>query len=109
MIVGPDTISTGPGAVSKADITDEMEKTILFTETTAEIPWTAPMDIPFESLAKGIEPSSEKSIRVGTAHPKGYVRVMYADWHQSSLPPDFSPDHLKALATINGGENTDDY
>ena len=67
------------------------------------------MDIPFESLAKGIVPSSEKSFGVGTAYPKGCVRVMYTDFRQSSLPPDISPDRLKALATINGGEKTDNY
>ena len=105
MVVGENTISNGPGGTTLNDITDDKATTILFIETTRSICWMAPEDLTFEDLDQGITQPYPKNpdAKASSYHSPG-IRVRCLDGSPRTLPDSISPETLKAMATINGGE-----
>ena len=110
MIVGPNTISNGPNAVTIPEITDGTSNTILVAETRKNMPWSSPTDISFASLAMGVlKRNDSRALENGISsrHRKEETAVVFADGSVRMLSPKIKPEILQALATINGGEKVD--
>jgi Integrase len=105
MVVGENTISNGPGTTTLNDITDDKATTILLIETTRPISWMAPEDLTLEDLEQGITQPHPKNpdVKASSYHSPG-IRVRCLDGSPRTLPDSISPETLKAMATINGGE-----
>ncbi len=106
MIVGPDTISSGPKSISVNDITKPQESMILIVETNRKIPWTAPGDIPLESLRYGLlKPTAENENVPGIAarHNGGSVAA-FADGSVRYLDPNTTSEMLLKWATMEKQE-----
>ena len=100
-IVGPGTVTDGPTAVAAGEIADGTSKTILVTETLEDVPWTAPIDIPFEKLDLGVNSKSGRGL--GSKHP-GVVIAAFADRSVQVIGERTKPETLRALATVAGNE-----
>jgi prepilin-type processing-associated H-X9-DG protein len=77
------------------EITDGTSNTILVFETDALVPWTKPDDLQW---AQGSPPPD-----VTTPHPGG-THALFADGSTRLIKTTISPDTLRSLLTINGGE-----
>jgi len=101
MIVGSGAISDGPHSVSLKEITDKHSQTILVTETLKKIPWSAPIDVPLESLEKSVD---RLGGGIGSNH-SGTVNAVFVDGSVKTLSYYLiKPETFRALATIDGGE-----
>ena len=110
MIVGPNTISSGPNAVTISKVTDGLANTIIVAETRKNIPWPSPTDISFASLAMGVlKRNDSRALEDGISsrHRKEETAVVFADGSVRMLSSKIKPEILQALATINGGEKVD--
>ena len=102
MIVGPNTISNGPKSIEVNDFSKPQESVILIAESNRRIPWTAPKDIPVESLRFGLIASNEETAEtpgVAASH-NGSTVVVYADGNAETLPPSISAQSLPELASV---------
>jgi prepilin-type processing-associated H-X9-DG protein len=105
MIVGPGTISDGPTATRFAQIADGMSYTIMIVEVAdSGIHWAEPRDLNFDEMSFQINDPAGNSI--SSAHPGG-ANVVFADGHVESLDEFTSPEQIKAMITISGGEIVD--
>lgn len=77
MIIGPDTISNGPGAVSFTGITNGLANTIAVLEVVPSTNWMAPVDILDSELPLGIGHSKHEGI--GSHHDGGEIAVLMCD------------------------------
>ena len=103
MIVGPNTISDGPHSVGFGDIKDGSENTIMVVEIkNSGIHWAEPRDLDFASTSFRINDPNGKGI--SSDHP-GWAGVAFADGSVRFLADDLDPKLVKALITINGGED----
>ena len=80
------------------DVSDGSSNTILFVEAnkSAAVEWTRPKDIEFD-------PDNPKR-HLGSIMPDGSINAVFADGSSHSLSPDISPEVLRALISIDGGE-----
>ncbi len=103
-VVGPETAWPGQKSLASEDVTDDSASTILVVENRgADVPWMAPQDLTFSAMPLEIN------------HPEGvsskYVEpaVAMLDGELHRLRPDLSPDALRALLTVAGGEDIQQY
>jgi len=103
MIVGPNTISDGPHGARLEDIKDGCTNTIMFVEVkNSGIHWAEPRDLDFASMSFKVNDPNGKG--VGSYH-RGVAGVAFVSGSVWFIRDDFDPKLLKALTTINGGED----
>lgn len=103
LVVGDGTLfpSTGPPLGPK-DLLDGRDNTLLVVEaqnTTHE--WSKPIDIDFQNL-KG----TANSVGVGGTHSEGFT-ASFADGVPGWFPNSTSPEQIRSMVTIGGGEAID--
>ena len=107
MVTGPNTISDGPHSVGLGDIKDGSQNTIMVVEIkNSGIHWAEPRDLDFASMSFRINDPDGKGI--SSDHP-GVAYVVFADGHVGCLSDDMDPKLVKALLTINGGEDVSEF
>ena len=105
MIVGPHTISDGPHSRKLEEITDGTSNTIMVVEVAdSGIRWNEPRDLRFDEIDFRI--NGEKRPGIGSHHP-GKVNVAMCDGSKISLADSTPPEVVKALTTIDGGEDVE--
>ena len=101
VVVGEETAFPPNRNVKLEEITDGPENTNLLVETLAGSQyWTEPLDLEFSSMNFTIGRSESG---LSSYHPGG-INVCFADANTYFLTNEISPDELKALLTISGGE-----
>lgn len=107
MVVGPNTISDGPHAVRFDGIKDGLSNTIMFVEIkNSGIHWAEPRDLDFASMSFRINDPNKKGI--SSDHPGGAF-AMFANGSVQFIGDDVDQKIVKALTTINGGEDVSEY
>jgi hypothetical protein len=107
MIVGPNTISDGPHSARYGDVKDGLMNTILFVEIkNSGIHWAEPRDLDFAGMSFRINDPKQKGI--SSYHPNGAFAV-FADGSVHFFRNDTDPKIVKALTTIDGGEDVSAY
>jgi hypothetical protein len=98
--VGPGAVFQGKEPVSRDDIKDGLDATLLLVETDymVKTPWTRPGDLPF--TAKGPLPK----LRGEFTFPDGLFRALFADGTVRMLSFNTPENLLRAYITYNGGE-----
>jgi prepilin-type processing-associated H-X9-DG protein len=106
VVVGDETAWPGPRGMPLSEIggRDVLGKKILVVEVAnSGINWTEPRDLSFADMDFHINGKPGRSVSSG--HELG-VNVMMADGSVRTLPLDLSPDELRAMLTVKGGEPT---
>jgi hypothetical protein len=107
MVVGPDTISDGPHSVPFWGIKDGTSNTIMFVEIKdSGIHWAEPRDLDFKEMSFRVNDPSGRGV---SSYHSGSAGVELADGSHRSLGDDIDPKLLKALITINGGEDVSEF
>lgn len=107
MIVGPNMISDGPHSVRLADMKDGASNTILVAEIKdSGIPWAEPRDLDFESMSFQVNDANGKGI---SSDHGGNANVVFADGLLHIVRDWVDPKLVKALITINGGEDVSEF
>jgi len=107
MIVGPETISDGPGATRMEEITDGTADTILLVEAAGcGINWLDPRDLDADVISYLVDDPVDGGI--ASRHPDG-AHVLFCDGSVMFLEAVVDPEDVKALCTIAGGEGVDKY
>jgi prepilin-type processing-associated H-X9-DG protein len=89
--------------ISRHDIRDKGSQTIMLVEADdTGINWLEPRDMTFEQAMKGINPPAT-GLKISSHHVGG-ANVGFFDLHVSFLGDDCSPEVLRSLLTISGGE-----
>jgi hypothetical protein len=109
VVTGPGTLFPGDKQVNLKDVKDGLKNTILLVEVAdSDINWMEPRDLTFDEALQGINATIDgkrgKGMSISSFHFAG-VNVVLADGHTRLLTEDTSPALLKALLTINGGED----
>jgi prepilin-type processing-associated H-X9-DG protein len=95
-VVGPHTMFRDDRrCVRIADVTDGTSNTIFFGEISISVPWSAPVDILFDT--------PQWLHGFGSRHPGGF-NAAFADGSVHFLKFKFQPSILDALLTRDGGE-----
>lgn len=111
-VVGPHTLFADGQRRSFASILDGAAQTIAVVENCdAHIIWTEPRDVRLEEASLTINggrrrPPASNSVIASPHLDCGYV--LFADGSVLALPDRIDPTVLKALLTIDGGENVSD-
>ncbi len=99
MIVGPGTISDGPGSKRIPDIRDGTSNTIMVIEVSGlGINWMEPRDITVDELIARLNRGTLRG-----PHP-GKIQVAMCDGNTQFLTLPIDPQQLRAMAIIAGGE-----
>ena len=106
-VTGPDTVFPGAKPVKLQQITDRKSQTIMLIEARDEqINWLEPRDLPLEDVNKWADagtPFGQQPV-ISSLHPGG-ANVLYADGGVHFLYEYQDPEMLKAMLTIDGGED----
>ena len=103
VVVGEETAFPINQTVKLDEITDGLENTILVVETlSGSTVWTEPKDLQFETMAFSIDNFPNDGL--SSYHSEG-VNVGFADGAAFFITKAISPDELRALLTIAGGES----
>lgn len=107
-VVGPHVAWAGERGRKWEEFSDGSQDTILLVETAnSGIHWMEPRDLVVPLLAKIQKPPSNGKPGQGiVANHNGCTVVSFLDGHQSILELDAKPKDIKALLTIDGGEDT---
>lgn len=107
MIVGPNTISDGPHSVRYVDMKDGTSNTIMVAEIkNSGIHWAEPRDLNCEEMSFRVNDPNGKGI---SSYHRGVANVGLADGSVRSIADNIDPKFLKALTTINGGEDMSEF
>jgi hypothetical protein len=102
-VVGPDTAWQGAVGRSLSEFTDGPENTILLFEVASlDIPWAAPPRLDLDQAIELFKKSDPHG--PSTRHHPPNISALFADGSVRSLPATISPETMRALLTINGGE-----
>jgi prepilin-type processing-associated H-X9-DG protein len=104
MLVGPNSISTGPAGRAKNEITDGLSNTIMIAETTGGgFSWLDPRhELDVQTMSFDLTDSTGKEI---SSMHAGVANVLYCDGRVHSLSKfGVDPDVVKAMTTIDGAE-----
>ncbi|MBU4272786.1 MAG: DUF1559 domain-containing protein [Planctomycetes bacterium] len=105
MVVGPHTISDGPHSRKFEEIIDGISNTIMVVEVAdSGIRWTEPRDLQFDEIDFGI--NGEKRPGIGSYH-RQKIHVAMCDSAVITLADSTPPEVVKALTTIDGGEDVE--
>ena len=105
VLVGPETIFPGKTGTDPNEILDGPENTIRFVEChNASIHWMEPRDLD-ASIATTFVIDSPDGPSISSPHPTGPL-IGFADQECVRVMPSASPNQLRDLSTINGGETT---
>ncbi len=105
LIVGPHTISDGPHCRKYEEITDGSSNTIMVVEVAdSGIRWTEPRDLRFDEIDFRI--NGDKRPGIGSHH-RQKVNVAMCNCAVISLADSTPPEVVKALTTIDGGEDVE--
>jgi hypothetical protein len=113
-IVGERAAWRADGTIRLEDFRDRPGNTILLIEVSwPDLHWPEPRDLDFDAMSFRINDPAGNS--PGSAHetkpswpwqtPVPYVNVLLADGSVKHLPASTAPETLKALLTIDGGED----
>jgi prepilin-type processing-associated H-X9-DG protein len=110
VVTGPGTLFPGARPVNLKDVKDSLENTILLVEVAdSDINWMEPRDLTFDEALQGINATIHgkrgKGMSISSKHSGDGAYVMFADGHVRFLEEHTSPALLKALLTIDGGED----
>lgn len=113
MTTGAHSIGANLNGTKLGDITDGTSDTLLVVEACgAQIIWTEPRDVNIDSQPTGINLNGEHSGYsagwLSSYHAHG-TYVLLADGTVRFLSQSTDPTVLKKLATIDGGEQVDDF
>ena len=108
MIVGPHAISDGPTARMGREITDGCSNTIMVAECAgAGINWLEPRDLNTEEMTFHIksdwDESQPRTSDISSCHSE-VANVGFCDGSVRCLTTDLDPKTIKAMTTIDGGE-----
>jgi hypothetical protein len=114
-VVGPHCAWRADRPVSLAEITDGTSRTISLVEVAdSDVDWFEPRDLEWDRLSFRLNDPANLSPGSWHVEPETwlqdavpYVNVLLVDGSVHKLPVDTSPDVLKALLTIDGGEEFD--
>jgi prepilin-type processing-associated H-X9-DG protein len=102
MVVGRHTISDGPHGRKFAEITDGTSNTIMVVEVdNSTTPWAEPKDLKFDDIDFKINGTRRQGI--GSDHPGG-INAAFCDGSVRFLRDSINPQLVKAMLTIDGGE-----
>jgi prepilin-type processing-associated H-X9-DG protein len=113
MPTGVHSVGANPKGTKLGDITDGTSNTLLIVEACgAQIVWTEPRDVNIDLQPDGINlngnrPGSSAGW-LSSYHANG-THVAFADGAVRFLSQTIDADVLKKLATIDGGEQVDDF
>ena len=115
-VVGEETAWRPDGVRRIEDFKDGTSNTILLVEVTpASVNWFEPRDLDFDNMSFRINDpdrpslSSHHVIKADWSweEEKRYVHVLMADGSSRRLPASTPPEVVRALLTIDGGENVE--
>lgn len=118
-VIGRSTAWHATTGTKLSEIRDDHASTILVVETAASPPnWFEPRDLTVDQLIAGLnDPEFPTLANRHVARPRWfwqeadrsyrYTNVFMADGSLRRIPADTSPEALRAMLTINGGENVD--
>lgn len=105
MLVGPRTISDGPGTTSMDEITDPKDRTIILVESAGTPTyWMEPTDLNTEEISFRVNDPASQGIQ---SNHSGGAHVLFADGSVHLLPDTIRPADVEALGTISGDEQID--
>ncbi len=102
LIVGDNCFGKLDGVRIKEDITDGLATTIAIVESNLKCNWKDPKDLLFDDMSLKINDPMHPSI--SSEDPQGPI-VCFADGKVFRLAPSIPESTLRALITINGGED----
>jgi hypothetical protein len=103
MFVGDNAFGKPGGFRQLDEITDPLEVTLVAAETSSRtVHWLEPKDFDTKSMSFSINDSRTPSI--SSTCPRGPA-VLFADGAVFRMSPDLDPELVRAMATINGGED----
>lgn len=101
MLVGDDAFGKPQGWRTRSEIVDGLESTIAIAETRqTDVHWLSPVDLNVEAMSFTVNDGPNS---ISSRHPRGPA-VMFCDGAVFRLNPLIDSGTLKALVTINGGE-----
>jgi len=98
VVVGDETAWPGPKTIAAADIKDGTTNTIMIVENRPGVPWMSPRDLSFNEMDFTIP--SHRGVSSRYVDPA----VVMFDGAVRRLKPSLSPEALRAMCTIRGGE-----
>ncbi len=102
MLVGKDAFAHPSDQRDMADITDGLKNTIAIVEVAdSTVHWLSPVDLDFDDMSFKINDGSKS---ISSHHPTGPA-VLFCDRVVLRLNPAISPEIVRGLCTINGGED----
>ena len=104
-IVGPETIWQANRGATFDEITDGSANTIAVVEAAGlGVNWMEPRDLPFSTVANGINPKQGPSM--ASQHPN-YIIALFVDGHTQTIQQNISHQLLRAICTKDGCEEID--
>lgn len=108
VVTGPGTLFPDDYQVNLANVKDGLRNTILLVESRSGLAWAEPRDLTIDEAIRGINHAGkERCISSFHGRPGTGAYVVFADRHVQFLPDTIAPETLRALLTIDGGEDVD--
>lgn len=105
MFVGENSFGKPNGYRRRDEIADPLDCTLVAAETIPKtIHWLQPVDFDVEAMSLKVNDS--QALSISSTHPSGPA-VFFADGGVFRLSQDIDQNTLRALITINGGEQID--
>ncbi len=102
MVVGEDAFAHATRPRKSDEITDGLENTIAVVEVVnSSVHWLSPVDLEFDSMSFKINDGPQS---ISSSHPAGPM-ALFADGVVFRLNPEIPAETVRALCTINGGED----